>query len=226
MRKRCVVSSKSSVSFLLGILLLGALGSPSTAALRYLVLDSGQSVGVPDVAIMDINHDGQLEWVYAQRGVFNTGGGTPNLVSGKYSDGPPTQVNREQVPLADLNDAVEPSLIVAGDQNGDGNDDLVIFRGQTGPAQVPGFRLVQRDNAAMGSGTIANYASELGDDTLYAIDADGGKGFNEAGSKTSVGAWYVGANESIWSRDTAPVGSGAWCRDQFDNDGKHCKAVA
>ncbi len=218
MRKWCGVSGSLLMYLILCLSLLGALCSPSTAALRYLVLDNGQNVGVPDVAIMDINHDGQLEWVYAQRGVFSTGGGVPNLVSGKYTDGPPAQVNREQVPLAGLNDAIEPSLLVAGDMNGDGKDDLVIFRGPTGPAQVPGFRLIQRDNTAMGSGTIANYAHELCDDTLYAIDADGGKGFT-GGSKTVVGAWYNGTNESIWTRDTAAIGSGAWCRDPFDNAG-------
>src|SRR3990170_6367125 len=104
MRKWCDVSGKSGLYCVLCILLLGALGSPSTAALRFLVLDSGQAVGVPDVAIMDINHDGQLEWVYAQRGFASA------LVSGKYTDNPPAQTNREQVPLADLNGAIEPSL--------------------------------------------------------------------------------------------------------------------
>ncbi len=217
MQKRCVVAVKIGMYFLFCSLLIGGMSSPSSAALRFLVLDTGKAVGIPDVIIMDIDHDSHPEWVYAQRGFSSM------LVSGKYTDSPPTAVNREQVPLADLNGAIEPTLLVAGDQNGDGNDDLVIFRGPTGPAPlIPGFRLVQRDNTALGSGTITNYVSELCDDTLFAIDADGGKAFNETGTKTSLGAWYSGANESLWSRDTAAIGSGTWCRDQFDNAGSGC----
>ncbi len=213
---------KSSISLLRGpllglcICLLGTLGIPAEAQLRYLTLDSstGKTAGIPDVAIMDIDHDSQLEWVYAQRGFNNA------LVSGKYNGTVAT--NREEVPLAGLNDAIEPSFLVSGDQNGDAIDDLVIFRGETGAVKVPGFRLIQRDNSTLGSGTGANYASEVGDNTLYAIDADGGKGFNETGTKTSVAAWYAGANESIWSRNTAPIGSGTWCRNEFDTTGSSC----
>jgi len=158
-------------------------------AVGYLTVDSGPNLGFPDVALGDFSHAGKLELAYVTRGATNA------LVVGRYTDNPPGITTREEIPLSALGGATDPSLLVAGDQNGDGLTDLVIFERSPGPAgpgsPTQGFRLAQRDSSPLGSGTVTNYMSEVGDNTLQAIDASGGKAFNEAGTKSSMVAYYL-----------------------------------
>jgi hypothetical protein len=180
----------------------------------FVVLDNAQNSGFPDVVLGDFNHDGKLDFAYAVRGATNA------LVIADYSGSPPALTNREVIPLSALGGAGQANFLVAGDQNGDGTTDLVIFEAPGSPIQ--GFRLVQRDSSPLGSGSSINYVSEVGNNTLQALDASGGKAFNESGTKSSLAVYYTGSNESLWSRNTAAIGSGAWCREQFDNAGGSC----
>jgi len=165
----------------LGIMpLTRATAAPGPA---FFTLDNGQNFGFPDVALGDFNHDGKLDLAYLVRGQTNA------LVIVDYSANPPHLTNREVIPLSALSGASQGNLLLAGDHNGDGLTDLLIFEAPGGPAQ--GFRLVQRDSSPLGSGTAANYASEVGDNTLQALDASSGKAFNEPGTKTSLVAYYL-----------------------------------
>jgi len=195
--------SMNSARIWWGLLILTASLSQIHAAPSpaFLVLDSAQNSGFPDVALGDYNHDGKLDFAYVMRGQTNA------LVIADYAGNPARLTNRELISLSALSGASQANFLVAGDQNGDGITDLVIFEAPGSPVQ--GFRLVQRDSSALGSGTSANYVSEIGDNTLQSLDAGGGKGFNEAGTKTSLVSYYTGANESLWSRNTAAIGSGA-----------------
>ncbi len=183
---------------------------------RYITLASGTAKGFPDAVISDIDHDGLIEWAYVERGVQG------NLVTGKYADHPPSSYDQESIPLASLGGATEPGFLLEGDQNGDGKNDLMIFARYGG--STTGMRLIQRDTSPLGEGTISNYVFEIAG-SLTAYDADCGKAFSEGGTKTSLGVWYEGENESFWWRSsTDPIGTGssAWCRLEFDNAGSGC----
>src|SRR5437588_2558904 len=207
------MANLGKICFGLVYLVCGLGLSSAATGPSFLTLDASPSSGFPDVVLGDFNRDGKLDLAYALRGQTNA------LVLADLYAGASGLTNRELISLGALG-ASQANFLIAGDQNGDGAADLVIFEAPGSPAG--GFRWAQRDSSPLGSGTAANFVSEAGDNTLQALDASGGKAFNETGTKSSLAVFYTGSNESLWSRDTAPPGSGAWCREQFDNAGGSC----